>query len=318
MKIMIRKWIKSKSKIKNGQRSPTLNPHLALNPLPNLNLHPNLSLLFMTVDTRADVPVPPTQSSFACDSNALGIKIATRNLILLRGGKGTPPRVSKGGDQQTLKCGRDLRSVSRVSATGRSAPNPRHFMSSKHLLADYTHVADVPKYDGSRFATAELAAFAGTRRRSDGPDTADARGGARSCPDDREPAVVSIRSAGQLHEAIGPVLAAMLDLGYSHRDMFAMRLSLEEAIVNAVKHGNEADPAKEVHIRYYITPEEAVAEVEDEGPGFDPRAVKDPLTSENLDRPGGRGLLLMEYYMTRVQYSERGNTVILGRLRSWE
>jgi serine/threonine-protein kinase RsbW len=133
-----------------------------------------------------------------------------------------------------------------------------------------------------------------------------------------EVAVVRIRSAGDLHNAISPAIAAMLDQGYSHRDMFAMRLALEEAIVNAVKHGNASDPAKEVRVRFRVTNEVALAEVEDEGPGFDPHTVKDPLATENLERPCGRGLLLMEYYMTTVRYNERGNIVTLGRLRSWE
>jgi serine/threonine-protein kinase RsbW len=146
--------------------------------------------------------------------------------------------------------------------------------------------------------------------------------GAHSSAADRafgpEAVLVCIRSAAALQDAIGPMLAAMLDQGYAHRDMFAMRLALEEAIVNAVKHGNASDPAKEVRIRFHVTTDEALAEVEDEGPGFDPHSVRDPLATENLERPCGRGLLLMEYYMTRVQYSERGNSVTLGRRRSCE
>lgn len=133
-----------------------------------------------------------------------------------------------------------------------------------------------------------------------------------------EPALVRLHSASQLNDAIGPVIAAMLDQGYTHRDMFAMRLALEEAIVNAVKHGNACDPAKEVRVRFQVTRDEALAEVEDEGPGFNPDAVKDPLATENLERPCGRGLLLMQHYMTYVRYSERGNVVTFGRVRTWE
>ena len=57
-------------------------------------------------------------------------------------------------------------------------------------------------------------------------------------------------------------------------------------------------------------------EVEDEGPGFDPRAVPDPREPENLERPGGRGLLLMRRYLTRVAHLDRGNRVVLFRERS--
>lgn len=153
---------------------------------------------------------------------------------------------------------------------------------------------------------------------SDAVDEQRACGSASNRAISREPAVVRIRSASDLHDAIGPVIAAMLDKGYTHRDMFAMQLALEEAIVNAVKHGNAGDSAKEVRVRYSVTTDEALAEVEDEGPGFDPHAVKDPLALENLERPCGRGLLLIQHYMTYVRYSERGNVVTFGRLRTGE
>jgi serine/threonine-protein kinase RsbW len=104
--------------------------------------------------------------------------------------------------------------------------------------------------------------------------------------------------------------------GYSGRDVFAMRLALEEAIVNAVKHGNAGDPSKAVRVCCHVTAQEVRAEVEDEGPGFDPRRLLDPLAVENLDRPCGRGLLLMRHYLTRICYNERGNVVILCKARS--
>jgi serine/threonine-protein kinase RsbW len=59
-----------------------------------------------------------------------------------------------------------------------------------------------------------------------------------------------------------------------------------------------------------------LAEVEDEGPGFNPAVVPDPTLPENLEQTGGRGLLLMRHYMSWVHYSERGNHVTLGKCRS--
>jgi serine/threonine-protein kinase RsbW len=65
-----------------------------------------------------------------------------------------------------------------------------------------------------------------------------------------------------------------------------------------------------------VTAERVLAEVEDEGPGVDPKSVPDPRDPENLERPGGRGLLLMRHYMSSVHYSGRGNVVTLCQYRS--
>jgi serine/threonine-protein kinase RsbW len=54
--------------------------------------------------------------------------------------------------------------------------------------------------------------------------------------------------------------------------------------------------------------------ITDEGPGFDPADVPDPTAVENLERPCGRGLMLMRHYMNEVAYSERGNTVTMSKV----
>lgn len=104
---------------------------------------------------------------------------------------------------------------------------------------------------------------------------------------------------------------------YSDKEIFAMRLALEEAIVNGLKHGNRGDPAKRVLVRYRISSEYVVAEVEDEGEGFDPDQVPDPRAPEYLERPSGRGLLFMRCYTSWMRYNERGNCVTLCKCRSF-
>jgi serine/threonine-protein kinase RsbW len=115
---------------------------------------------------------------------------------------------------------------------------------------------------------------------------------------------------------VDDVLAALTGAGYSPRDRFAVRLALEEAVVNGLRHGNGGDPSKCVRVRYRVTPEAVMAEVEDEGPGFDPDRVPDPTLSENMGKTSGRGLLLMCSFMSWVQFSERGNRVTLCKLAS--
>jgi len=112
------------------------------------------------------------------------------------------------------------------------------------------------------------------------------------------------------------ILALMEGAGYSEKDVFSVRLALEEAIVNAIRHGNKGDPAKSVQVRYRVTDREVVTEIQDEGPGFDPYNIPDPLAPENLESPTGRGLFLIRYYMTSVTFNERGNCLTLCKERS--
>jgi serine/threonine-protein kinase RsbW len=115
---------------------------------------------------------------------------------------------------------------------------------------------------------------------------------------------------------IEPVIKAMAAEGYAKPDLFGVRLALEEAIVNAFKHGNQGDSGKRVRVRYHVNAERVLVQVEDEGPGFDPHQVPDPLTPDNLKRPGGRGLLLMRTYMNWMRYNARGNCVTMCKRRS--
>lgn len=102
--------------------------------------------------------------------------------------------------------------------------------------------------------------------------------------------------------------------GYGAEDLFAVRLSLEEALTNAIRHGNVGDALKNVHVRYRVSENRIDIYVADEGPGFDPFSVADPTTDENLECPSGRGIMLMRAFMTTVEYNEAGNVVHLVKL----
>lgn len=111
------------------------------------------------------------------------------------------------------------------------------------------------------------------------------------------------------------IIARMEELGFSPRDCFGMRLSLEEALVNAIKHGNGLDPDKRVRVCCDLSEEAVRVEIEDEGPGFNPEEIPDPTEEEFLERPGGRGIMLMRHYMSYVAYNERGNMITLEKRR---
>jgi serine/threonine-protein kinase RsbW len=102
---------------------------------------------------------------------------------------------------------------------------------------------------------------------------------------------------------------------YDDKEIFGIRLALEEALVNAIKHGNQMDPGKHVHIRCRILMDRVDIAVADEGPGYDPDDVPDPLAEENLERPCGRGLFLMRHYMSEVIVHPPGNRLTMFKLR---
>ncbi len=100
----------------------------------------------------------------------------------------------------------------------------------------------------------------------------------------------------------------------TEKEIFSVRLALEEALVNAIKHGNQMDRSKKVHIAYRFLGDRLEITITDEGPGFDPLDVPDPTAVENLERPCGRGLMLMRHYMSEVNYNETGNSVLMSKV----
>jgi serine/threonine-protein kinase RsbW len=104
--------------------------------------------------------------------------------------------------------------------------------------------------------------------------------------------------------------------GYQEREIFSIKLALEEALVNAIKHGNQFDRNKKVLIRYHVRPERFDVSIVDQGKGFDPADVPDPMAAENLERACGRGLLLIRHYMTEVTYHPPGNRLTMCMVRN--
>ena len=129
---------------------------------------------------------------------------------------------------------------------------------------------------------------------------------------------VAIPSEPKLLPAVEEaILAKLNEFNYGERAGFAVRLAVEEAIINAMKHGNHMDKAKTVAVTWSVDETEAVIAVEDQGEGFNPAAVPDPTREENLEIPHGRGLVLMKAYMDEVVYNDKGNRVTLVKRAPW-
>ncbi len=86
-------------------------------------------------------------------------------------------------------------------------------------------------------------------------------------------------------------------------------VALDEAFVNAVKHGNKGDPTKLVRVGAELSPTEACFTIEDEGEGFDVATIPDPRDPANLFKSSGRGVLLIYNIMDEVEYNAQGNRV---------
>lgn len=97
------------------------------------------------------------------------------------------------------------------------------------------------------------------------------------------------------------------DRGMSDMDLPDMQLALEEGLANAIKHGNKLDDSKKVTVECYLDGDIVRVVIQDEGEGFDLTDVPDPTLPENLDKPSGRGVMLMKAFMDDVLYNECGN-----------
>lgn len=101
------------------------------------------------------------------------------------------------------------------------------------------------------------------------------------------------------------VLSEAEALGFDEDDLHRVGIALRECMVNAVVHGNRYNSRKKVHLKVTRTVESLTVVIGDEGDGFDPTAVPDPLAGENLLRGSGRGVMLMQAFMDEFQISKR-------------
>ena len=127
----------------------------------------------------------------------------------------------------------------------------------------------------------------------------------------------TIRVKSTLEDAKIPEMQILADVrshGFCEEAEFAIKLALEEAMTNAVKHGNCSDASKQITVRYFVSDERAEIIVGDEGCGFEPGCIPDPTANERLTLPNGRGIMLMRAYMDDVAYRCNGQEVYLMKL----
>jgi len=117
-------------------------------------------------------------------------------------------------------------------------------------------------------------------------------------------------------ELVQVVLRDSLErLGVDEDTRHWMDVAVREAVANAIKHGNAQDPGKQIHVDLFREGDEVVIQVEDEGIGFDPAQLQNPLAPENLLKPNGRGIFYMKSFMDDIHYGSRpgGGTIVTLR-----
>jgi len=122
----------------------------------------------------------------------------------------------------------------------------------------------------------------------------------------------------EVKKVAGEVLKTLEEHDFGEDMVFAVHLSLEEAFINAIKHGNHDDPRKKILVECLITPEKVDVSITDEGFGFDPNGIPDPRCDSNLYKSCGRGVLLIQSYMDVVEYNSRGNCIHMVKYRNGE
>ena len=111
------------------------------------------------------------------------------------------------------------------------------------------------------------------------------------------------------------ILGELAKRGWDGRDYFGIQMALEESLSNAIRHGNKLDTDKSVEVECKLSEEAFWIRIRDEGDGFQPEEVADCTTEEGLACHGGRVMMLINAYMSRVEHNEAGNCITMHKLR---
>jgi len=119
-----------------------------------------------------------------------------------------------------------------------------------------------------------------------------------------------------LHRVLEEVMQVVKELPCAPEEVDGIQLALNEALANAIVHGNKSDPSKNVIVACFCDCETnggLLIVVQDEGPGFDPRKVPDPTKAERIYSSHGRGIYLVRHLMDDVTYRNGGREVDLRK-----
>jgi serine/threonine-protein kinase RsbW len=130
---------------------------------------------------------------------------------------------------------------------------------------------------------------------------------------------LEIPSEIQLIYVLDAVVSEILrEMEFDDEAVEQANLAIIEAGTNAILHGNSSDPNKRVYFQFLVGEDKLTVIVKDEGRGFNPDEVPNPLDLENLLSTSGRGIFLMRTFMDEVNYSNNGTKVQMVKYKSNE
>jgi serine/threonine-protein kinase RsbW len=105
------------------------------------------------------------------------------------------------------------------------------------------------------------------------------------------------------------IISSLSGMTHDEPKLFDIKLSVEEAVRNAIAHGNKSDKARSVTVSYWLDGRDLNIEVADEGEGFDHTKVPNPTEKENIMKNSGRGVYLIKRLMDKVEFNRSGNVI---------
>jgi len=104
-------------------------------------------------------------------------------------------------------------------------------------------------------------------------------------------------------------------IGFSEDEKDSLAIAVTEAVNNAILHGNKLDKSKKVFVAFFYYEQKVVVKIRDEGTGFNPENVSNPLAPENLLKESGRGIFILSTLMDEVDYdfTDSGTEIVLTK-----
>ena len=120
------------------------------------------------------------------------------------------------------------------------------------------------------------------------------------------------------HKLIEQLVAALNEADWKDRDFFHVQMAAEEAMINAVTHGNKEASDKVVEIEFKVSKNSVFMRFKDQGEWFRPDELPDPTADDILEKDHGRGVYLIRKMMNEVSYNDAGNEVVMIKHRQPE
>ncbi|MDZ7723142.1 MAG: ATP-binding protein [candidate division KSB1 bacterium] len=119
----------------------------------------------------------------------------------------------------------------------------------------------------------------------------------------------------EIHRVEEKLEAFCRQQGMNKNQIVNCAIAVTEAVNNAIRHGNKQDPSKKVFIQFSISGNNITIRITDQGNGFDPENLDDPLHPNNLLKENGRGIFIVKQLMddVRFEFNKTGTTIILSK-----